>query len=449
MTVGAAAWRARASALAPLAPLAVPLAVLAAGVGVPLAYLVLRAVAADPAALWALVARPRTLRLVGHTLALAGGVLGAATAVAAPLAWISARGGGRWTAVAGVLPLAVPGYVMAYALLGATGPAGLLADVGVALPRASGYAGALAALTLVTFPYLFLNLRAALAGLDPALEDAARALGLRPAEAVWRVVVPQLRPAYLAGALLVVLHVLGDFGVVSLMRFETFSYAIYLQYTAGYDRVYAAALALLLLSLTGIVLGAEAWLLRGVRLARTAPGAARRGARRLSPAGRVAGRVWAAAVALASVGLPLATMTYWLVRGGSGRAAAGDVLAALADSVTGSAPAAVLAAHAWSSGPPIWATPRRLWPSRWRSPWLRWRWRRGRTRRWGCWSWPTRCTSWPRRSDPCAAPCCRRRPRSTTLRAGWGARAPVPSCRSRCRSCAAAWPPAPRSSSCR
>lgn len=321
-----------------------PALVLAAGVALPLGYLAVRALAADPSTLWALVARPRTLRLVGHTLALTGGVLVLATLLAAPLAWVSARGGGRWTAIAGVLPLAVPGYVMAYALLGATGPAGVLAEAtGLVVPRAAGYPGALLALSLATFPYLFLNLRAALVGLDPALEDAARSLGLRPVEAVRRAVLPQLRPAYLSGALLVALHVLGDFGVVSLMRYETFSYAIYLQYTAGYDRVYAAALALLLIGLTGLVLLAEARLMRGLRLARTGHGTARRSDRRLGVLALTAGRAWTGVVALVSVGLPLATMGFWLGRGVE-RASGADVVAALGASVAASAPAALLAA---------------------------------------------------------------------------------------------------------
>ncbi len=190
---------------------------------------------------------------------------------------------------------------------------------------------------------MFLNLRAALLGMDPSLEEAARSLGLGPRETFRRVVLPQLRPAYLAGTLLVVLHVLGDFGVVSLMRFETFSYAIYLQYTAAFDRVYAAWLALMLLGLTGAMLVAEARLLGRARFARTGSGAARRAAPVNIGLWRVLAWAWVGAVAALSVVLPIATLVHWAARG-SDAVPWRTVGTALADSVGAAAPAAVLAA---------------------------------------------------------------------------------------------------------
>ncbi|MFN3595815.1 MAG: ABC transporter permease [Rubricoccaceae bacterium] len=328
------------------------MALVAVGVLVPLAYLLLRALEAEPSEWAALVVRARNLRLLGHTLALTAGVLAFATALALPLAWLATRAdvrGRRLLTLLGVLPLAVPGYVMAYALLAATGTNGLLAlALGLELPRVSGYAGALLALGLYTFPYLFLNLRAALLGLDPALEEAARSLGHTRREVALRVVLPQLRPAYLAGALLVALHVLGDFGVVSLMRYETFSYALYVQYAAAYDRVYAAWLALMLLALTGTLLWLEARLLRGRRFARAA-GTARRTAPP-APLGRwrLPAYAFAGAVALFSIGLPLVTVSFWLLRADTPAALADGrwlaLASALADSVRAALPAALLAA---------------------------------------------------------------------------------------------------------
>lgn len=323
-----------------------PVALVVAGVVVPLAYLVLRAFEADAATLAGLVLRERNLRLFGNTVALAGGVLALTTALALPLAWLVTRTdlvARRFFTLLGVLPLAVPGYVMAYALLGATGPAGTLADLfGLVLPRPSGYTGALLALSLGTFPYLFLNLRAGLLGLDPGLEESARSLGVGGRAVLWRVVLPQLRPAYFAGALLIALHVLGDFGVVSLMRFETFSYAIYLQYSASYDRVYAAWLALMLLALTAALLVLEARLLQGRRFHRAGTGLARRSAAKRLGAAQLPAALFAGGVGFASVGLPVLTTLYWLGRG-TERSAWGDLLAALWDSCRAAFPAALLA----------------------------------------------------------------------------------------------------------
>jgi iron(III) transport system permease protein len=239
----------------------------------------------------------------------------------------------------------VPGYVMAYVLLATTGPYGTLAQtLGVVLPRLSGYGGAFIALSLITYPYLFLNLRTALLGVDPALAESARALGYSRWQVFRQVILPQLRPGFLAGSLLVGLHVLGDFGVVSLMRFETFSYALYLQYAASYDRIYAACLALMLLALTIAVLFLEARLLRGLLLHRTGSGTSRRAAPHQLGAWRWAGYAFGGGVALASVGLPVVTVGHWMsdvAVGGLPWASLGSSLWA---SVSASVPAALLAA---------------------------------------------------------------------------------------------------------
>ena len=325
----------------------VPAGCVVIGVLVPLGYLIARAAEAEPVELAALLFRARNAHLLLNTLGLAAGVLVAATAVAFPLAWLVTRTtvwGARLITLLGVLPLAVPGYVMAYALLGATGANGLMTQLmGLYWPRPEGYGGALLALTLYTFPYLFLNLRTALLGLDPALEEAARVLGYRRREVNLRVVLPQLRPAFLAGGLLVVLHVFGDFGVVSLMRFETFSFAIYTQYTAAFDRVYAAWLALMLLALTGSVLAMEARLFRGRLYARKGGKTVRHMHR--VPLGRwaVPAYTFIALVGTTGVVLPIATVAFWLGRGAE-EAAWGALIEALWDSVRASLPAALLAA---------------------------------------------------------------------------------------------------------
>ena len=338
-SLGGRAWGAAAA-------LVLPLLLVVAGVVVPLGYLGLRAFGAEPAELAALIFRWRNLRLLGNTAALAAGVLAVSTLLAAPAAWLVARTdlpARRLFTLLGVLPLAVPGYVMAYALLAATGPRGTLGTIGLDLPRAGGFWGATLALGLYTAPYLFLNLRAALLGLDPALEESARSLGATPGQALRRVVLPQLRPAFLAGTLLVVLHALGDFGVVSLMRFETFSYAIYLQYAASYDRVYAAWLAIMLLSLTGALLWGEARLLMKRRFDRTGIGTARLARRHRLGTWKIPAMTGLGLSALVGVGLPVATTLHWLGRG-SERSPWADLGEALWDSASAAFPAALLAA---------------------------------------------------------------------------------------------------------
>ncbi len=294
----------------------IPAVLVGAATLLPLVYLVVRALEVDPATLVKLVWRQRNLTLLGNTAALAGLVLTAGTLIAVPLAWLVARtdlAGRRvitWLAVA---PLAVPGYVMAYALLGLGGYQGVLTRLlNVNVARPSGLFGAATALTLYTFPYVFLNVRSALLGLDASLEESARSLGLSRWQVMFRVVIPQLRPALLAGWLVVALYVLGDFGAVALMRFETFSFAIYTQYTAAFARHNAALLSLMLLLITTGLVILELRLLGRRHYSRLGRGAARKPTRERLGASAIPWYFFVVLVLGTALGLPIATLTAWM-----------------------------------------------------------------------------------------------------------------------------------------
>jgi iron(III) transport system permease protein len=300
-----------------------PLAlVLAAGAIVcllllPLAYLVVRVAGGGRLGI---LTEPGTWQLVRNTVVLVVGVVTASVLVGVPLAWLVARtdlpGRSVWAAAA-ALPLVIPSYVAAFCLLAFFGPRGLLADaLGVErLPDVTGYWGALAALTLSTYPYVFLLARAALDDVDPALEEAGRGLGLSGRRVFARVTLPALRPAVGLGALLVALYTLSDFGVVSLMRYDALTRAIYVQYRSLFDRAPAATLALLLVGLTAVALTLEYRARRHGAFYRTSPGAARRP----QPIQLGAWRWPALGFCGACVGffllLPAGVLGYWLARG--------------------------------------------------------------------------------------------------------------------------------------
>jgi spermidine/putrescine transport system permease protein len=65
-----------------------------------------------------------------------------------------------------------------------------------------GFATVIVAHVTFCFPFVLLAVQARLAGLDPALEEAALDLGATPLRAFWLVIVPTLRPAIVAGGLL-------------------------------------------------------------------------------------------------------------------------------------------------------------------------------------------------------------------------------------------------------
>ena len=281
--------------------------------------MVAKAVAIENATLVENLFRWRNAELFFNTLLLTVGVLILDILLATPAAWLTTHSdlrGKRIFSVLSVLPLAIPGYVMAYALLGLGGNNGIFAALfGKSLPRLSGYWGALIALSFYTSPYLFLNLRAALLGLDPSLEESARSLGCRRWGVFVRVILPQLRPAFYAAGLLICLHVLGDFGVVSLMRYETFSYALYVEYNFVFDHHHASWLALILIGFTGCLLYLETRLLRNVTLHRAGHGTSRH--RSLIPlhGWKSAGYLYLSVLFIATVGIPTTTIFLWIFRG--------------------------------------------------------------------------------------------------------------------------------------
>jgi iron(III) transport system permease protein len=218
-----------------------------------------------------------------------------------------------------VVPLAIPSYVLAFALIATIGPGGalrdLLAPLGVErLPSLYGFPGAALVLTMATYPYVTLAVRAVLRRTDAGLEEAARTLGDPPNRAVRRVVLPLLVPAASAGALLAVLYALADFGSVSLLQFDSFARAIYVQYRAAFDRSLAAVLALVL---AGLALGVA--LLEAAVRQRRPRVMARPGARPAAPVALGQWRWPALAFCGLVVGLalvvPVVTLGGWLVRG--------------------------------------------------------------------------------------------------------------------------------------
>ena len=85
------------------------------------------------------------------------------------------------------------------------------------LPDIRGFFGAWLSITLFTYPYVVLPVRAALLKTDPALEEAAHSMGLNRWQVFWRVTFPQLRPAMASGMLLAGMYALSDFGAVAIM----------------------------------------------------------------------------------------------------------------------------------------------------------------------------------------------------------------------------------------
>jgi iron(III) transport system permease protein len=289
----------------------------------PLGYLLVRSSEIGWDRVLEIATSARARGLLWRTGLLAVCVTAAAVAIAVPIAWLTVRTDlplRRFWVVASALPLAIPTYVGGYAFVAALGPRGILQDwlepVGVeSLPSLYGFGGAWLVLTLFTYPYVLLTVRSAIRGLDPGLEEASRLLGRGRWATFRHVVLPQLRPSIAAGALLVALYTLSDFGAVSMLRFDSFTRAIFVQYRASLDRSTAAVLGLVLVAVTLVVLTGESAARRRHGYHRLHAGGARRAP--VVPLGRWRWPAFAALGVLLTIALvvPLAVVAGWFVRG--------------------------------------------------------------------------------------------------------------------------------------
>ena len=297
---------------------AVSLAVVAV-VLIPIVYLILGALSAGQEGIDYLI-RARTLRIVGNSIGLMLSATFCATLIAVPFAWLTSRSDLPWRRawlVLGLAAMVIPSYLTAVTYTEAFGPKGILQSLlepfGVdRLPGIKGFAGATLTLTVVTFPYIVLPVRAALLHCDRSLEEAGQSLGLNRWGVFRQIILPQLRPALSAGMLMTALYCLSDFGAVAVMRFNAFTRAIFIQ-TESYRMDKASALALLLVGMTLVLLLLHARMqLRG-RHYRVGTGASRH--LEIQPLGKwkAPALLFCFSVVFVGVGIPLLVLFSWLV----------------------------------------------------------------------------------------------------------------------------------------
>lgn len=288
----------------------------------PLTYLVVRTANAGSDA-WGLIFNASTAAILTRSIILVILVTFVSVVLGVSIAWLTTRTDiplRRWLTVLTALPLVIPSYVFALMVVTTLGPRGtlqgLLEPLGVdRLPSIFGLPGAVFTLSLLSYPYVMLPVRAALHRLDPAIEEASRGLGHGQWATLWRVTLPMVRPGIIAGALLVALYTLSDFGAVSLLRYQTFTFAIFIQFESALDVSIAAALSLVLVVLAVTLLVLESWNRGKGRYYRTTPGSPRQ-SRPVSlgrwrwPLASLVGVI----VVLALV-VPMSTLVFWVARG--------------------------------------------------------------------------------------------------------------------------------------
>lgn len=307
----------------PPALLVVPACLAGALALLPLVYIAVRAAEGGWETAADVVLRERTLWLVLRSVGLTASVTTACLVVGIGLAWLTTRTdlpARRTFAVLAALPLSVPSFVAAYVWISA-------------LPGIAGFWGTFLVLTSCTYPYVFLPVAAALRRADPALEEVSRSLGRSARVTFLTVTVRQVRPAAAAGALLVALYVLSDFGAPSLLRYDVFTRVIHSSYRASFDRTPAAVLSILLVVLTIAITVAESRSRGRAGQARVGSGVARTAAPARLGRLRLPAVTACAAVAAVALGFPAVSLGYWLVRGSSAALEPGRLLDAASATV--------------------------------------------------------------------------------------------------------------------
>jgi iron(III) transport system permease protein len=201
---------------------------------------------------WDEIWQQRTIELVVRSLFLAASVSIASVLISVPAAWLVTRGDipfrSGWRVLL-ALPLAIPSYLAAFAWISWR-------------PSMAGFTGAFVVLTLVTYPYVFLPVCAALSRLNPAIEEIAVIHGRGRSLQLILLAARQVRGSIATGALLVALYVLSDFGAVATMRYDAFTWVIYSSYRSGFNPSRAAILAIVLVLIALVLLFGEK-ILRG------------------------------------------------------------------------------------------------------------------------------------------------------------------------------------------
>jgi len=234
---------------------------------IPVIYILIRALAGDTE-LWQRIIQTRLIKLLSNTMLLVLTVTAGTTLLGVSMAWLTERTDVpgrkifRWLLA---LPLAIPPYIGAIVHLALLRPRGGLLSQwmeginlpSIHLPNPTGFWGAAFVLIIFSFPYVFLLSGAAFRSENASYYESARMLGRTPWQTFWQVTIPAIRPGITAGALLVSLDILSEYGTVALLRFETFSSAIFVQLAGRYDRSAASILSGVLILLALIILYGE------------------------------------------------------------------------------------------------------------------------------------------------------------------------------------------------
>ena len=161
-----------------------------------------------------------------------------------------------------IISLLSPPFIGAYSWILIGGRSGILTrflsdTFGIRFPSIYGFAGILLVLTLKLYPFIYLYVAGAMKKIDSALIEAAESLGCSGTRKVITVIMPLIMPTVLAGALMVFMNALADFGTPMLIGegFSVMPVMIYSEFIneVGDQANFAAAMAAIMVIITSTI----------------------------------------------------------------------------------------------------------------------------------------------------------------------------------------------------
>jgi|SaaInl5LU_22_DNA_1037371.scaffolds.fasta_scaffold04598_2 iron(III) transport system permease protein len=201
---------------------------------------------------------------IGNSLLLALGVGIGSGVLGVSLAWCVTQyefWGRSWFQWALLLPLAMPAYIMAYTYTG------LFDDLGWFDSRS--LIGAIAFMSLVLYPYVFMLAKTAFSGQQQQYQEVAATLGITRSAYFLKIALPIARPAVLTGVALAMMEALADYGTVAFFGISTFTTGIFRTWFGMGEMQLASQLAGGLALFVLVVLGLEKHSRRNMRFYQT------------------------------------------------------------------------------------------------------------------------------------------------------------------------------------
>ena len=162
-----------------------------------------------------------------------------------------------WLEWAVILPLAVPPYILAYTFTGLFDSYGTANEIiknifdtkdnYIFFPNVRNIYGAIIVFSFTLYPYIYLTTRMAFLNQSRSLMEAGTLLGLNSWSLFYKLAIPLIRPALIAGLALVIMETISDFGAVEHFAVQTFTTGIFRTWFGMYDLNTAMQLSSLLL----------------------------------------------------------------------------------------------------------------------------------------------------------------------------------------------------------